>query len=75
MAIKVIATARLLSDLDYIEDLDGGQERALGIAVDVTGPYEVLRKRVEEAIGHFGSVDVLVNNAGFVQSGVWEELR
>ncbi|KIN06810.1 hypothetical protein OIDMADRAFT_150101 [Oidiodendron maius Zn] len=71
---KVIATARKISDLDYINNIDGGKERALGITLNVTEPYDHLRDRIDKAIGHFGSIDVLVNNAGFVVSGVWEEL-
>ena len=72
---KVIATARRISDLSYIEQIDGGKERALGIVLDVTEPYEQLRQKISEAIEHFGSIDILVNNAGFVVSGVWEEIR
>lgn len=72
---KIIATARRISDLDFISSLDGGKERALCITLDVTEPYNQLREKIDKAIGHFGSIDVLVNNAGFVVSGVWEELR
>lgn len=72
---KVIATARKISDLDYVKSIDGGKERALGITLDVTEPYDRVRKVIDKAIGHFGSIDILVNNAGFIVSGVWEELR
>jgi NAD(P)-dependent dehydrogenase (short-subunit alcohol dehydrogenase family) len=72
---KVIATARRIQDLDYIKSIDGGKERALGITLDVTEPYDQLCQKIDKAIGHFGSIDILVNNAGFVVSGVWEELR
>ncbi len=37
----------------------------LAVAADVTDASEVERL-VEEAIGHFGTIDVLVNNAGGV---------
>lgn len=67
---RVIATARRASDLDYIHGLEG----AKGILLDVTVPEKLLRQKVEEAISLFGKVDVLVNNAGYVMSGVWEEV-
>lgn len=72
---KVIATARRIADLDYIHQLPGAQHRALAITLDVTDPVDRLREAVDGAVSHFGAVDVLVNNAGFVVSGVWEELR
>jgi NAD(P)-dependent dehydrogenase (short-subunit alcohol dehydrogenase family) len=72
---KVIATARRISDLDYISSIDGSKERALSITLDVTEPYDQLSKSIDKAIKHFGYISVLVNNAGFVVSGVWEELR
>jgi NAD(P)-dependent dehydrogenase (short-subunit alcohol dehydrogenase family) len=72
---KVIATARRISDLDYIAEIDPTHEQALAITLDVTDPFDQVRDAVDKAIAHFGSIDVLVNNAGFVVSGVWEELR
>lgn len=71
---KIIATARNIADLDYINRLDGARERSLAITLDVTEPFERLRA-VDTAIAYFGTIDVLVNNAGFVVSGIWEELR
>ncbi|KAH7371115.1 hypothetical protein BKA66DRAFT_190330 [Pyrenochaeta sp. MPI-SDFR-AT-0127] len=71
---KVIATARRISDLDYLAKIEGAQDRALGITLDVTDPADQLRETIDRAISHFGVIDVLVNNAGFVVSGVWEEL-
>jgi NAD(P)-dependent dehydrogenase (short-subunit alcohol dehydrogenase family) len=72
---KVIATARRISDLDYMYSIDGGKERALGITLDVTEPYDKLKEKLDKAIERFGSIDILVNNAGFLISGVWEEIR
>lgn len=69
---KVIATARKLHDLDYIRN----NNDALPIQLDVCEPEHVLRQKIEQAIQTMGgAVDVLVNNAGYVSSGVWEELR
>jgi NAD(P)-dependent dehydrogenase (short-subunit alcohol dehydrogenase family) len=43
--------------------------------LDVTASYDEICAKINHAIEHFGGIDVLVNNAGFVVSGVWEELR
>jgi NAD(P)-dependent dehydrogenase (short-subunit alcohol dehydrogenase family) len=68
---KVIATARRISDLDYLQN----EERALGIILDISEPFEQLQAKIEKAIEYFGGIDVLVNNSGFLMSGVWEEVR
>ncbi|KAH6682827.1 hypothetical protein B0J14DRAFT_132787 [Halenospora varia] len=68
---KVIATARRISDLDYIE----GNENARALQLDVTAPEDIIRQKTKQAISEFGKIDVLVNNAGYVLSGVWEEVR
>ncbi|PSN68624.1 NAD(P)-binding protein [Corynespora cassiicola Philippines] len=70
---RVIATARRHQDLDYLSDLEGSKERVHRVTLDVTEPYDQVRTKLEKAADHFGSIDVLVNNAGFVLSGVWEE--
>lgn len=36
---------------------------------------QTLARVVQEAISAFGVIDVLVNNAGYVLSGSWEQLR
>ena len=68
---SVIATSRTLSDLSYVDKL----ESAKALQLDVTAPEDVIREKVLEAIRLFGRIDVLVNNAGYVMSGVWEEVR
>ena len=72
---RVIATARRISDLDYISEVDESEERALAITLDVTDAFEQIQSAINDAIAHFGKIDILVNNAGFVVSGVWEELE
>jgi NAD(P)-dependent dehydrogenase (short-subunit alcohol dehydrogenase family) len=42
--------------------------------LDVTSPQPVLDNIVGNIIRKFGQIDVLVNNAGYVASGVWEEM-
>ncbi|ORY69022.1 uncharacterized protein BCR38DRAFT_142746 [Pseudomassariella vexata] len=68
---RVVATARRVSDLDYLQHF----ENVKLLQLDVTSPDHVLSEKVEAAISAFGGIDVLVNNAGYVLSGVWEELR
>ncbi|KAF1984619.1 NAD(P)-binding protein [Aulographum hederae CBS 113979] len=77
---KVIATARRIEDLDYIRSIPGGEGRAVAVRLDVTEGFEGVRGAIDGAVrsgsgeGEGGRVDVLVNNAGFVVSGVWEEV-
>lgn len=68
---RVVATARQTSDLDYLE----GEKGALILQLDVCAPENVLREKTDSMIASIGPIDVLVNNAGFVAAGVWEELR
>lgn len=68
---NVIATARKLSDLSYVDNLKG----AKALQLDVTATEDVIREKLEAAMILFGRIDVLVNNAGYVMSGVWEEVR
>ncbi|KAF1817467.1 NAD(P)-binding protein [Eremomyces bilateralis CBS 781.70] len=71
---KVIPTARKLSDLEYMYSLDGAADNVHPIELDVTMPERELYIKIRGAVGHLGHIDVLVNNAGFVFSGVWEEV-
>lgn len=67
----VIATARNISTLQDFSQ----QENVKLLQLDVTSPQSILDQKANEAIGVFGRIDVVVNNAGYVQSGVWEEIR
>src|ERR1700678_1866447 len=59
---RAVVTAR---DPGKIQDLTAGrQDRALALKLDVTNAAEVAAA-VKKAETTFGSVDVLVNNAGF----------
>ncbi|QUH02940.1 SDR family NAD(P)-dependent oxidoreductase [Saccharopolyspora erythraea] len=67
---RAVVTAR---NLDQVADLvDGHDDRALALAVDVTEPGQV-RAAVKEAEEHFGGIDVLVNNAGIGYFAAVEE--
>jgi NAD(P)-dependent dehydrogenase (short-subunit alcohol dehydrogenase family) len=65
-----VITAR---DPSKIQDLTAGHEgRALALKLDVTDKAEVA-EAVQKAETSFGSIDVLVNNAGYGYVGAFEE--
>ncbi|PPQ74486.1 hypothetical protein CVT24_000119 [Panaeolus cyanescens] len=68
---KVIATARSksLHKLDLLKN-----QGADVLELDLTAPEEVLKEAARMAVGVYGRVDVLVNNAGYVQTGTVEEV-
>jgi len=67
---RAVVTAR---DPAKIQDLAAGHEgRALALKLDVTDKAEVAAT-VRQAEAVFGSIDVLVNNAGFGYVGALEE--
>jgi NAD(P)-dependent dehydrogenase (short-subunit alcohol dehydrogenase family) len=67
---KVIATAR---DVAKIKSLV--TERVATLQLDVTHPQDAIDQVVSDAIAVYGRVDVLVNNAGYVAAGSWEDLK
>lgn len=70
---KVIATTRASSlNSSAMDELKAHGANILEL--DVTAPMETLRGVAEEAVGIYGRVDVLVNNAGYLQSGTVEEV-
>jgi NAD(P)-dependent dehydrogenase (short-subunit alcohol dehydrogenase family) len=68
---SVVATARAASSLDDLVATYG--DRVLPIALDVTDRQAVFTA-VARAHEHFGRLDVVVNNAGYGQFGLVEEL-
>jgi len=67
---RVAATAR---DPRTLNDLVArAPERVLALQLDVTKPQEI-DSAVASAIGRFGAIDVLVNNAGYSVVGALEE--
>ncbi|WP_158783469.1 oxidoreductase [Pantoea sp. BAV 3049] len=74
---NVVVTAR---DKAKVSDLISGQEdRALAVALDVTDSGNI-KQAVDAALAKFGTIDVLVNNAGYgyqtsVEEGEEKEIR
>ncbi|KAJ3815554.1 hypothetical protein F5876DRAFT_30391 [Lentinula aff. lateritia] len=66
--LRVIATARRLS---AIGDLQAKGARILTLDVDDTP--ERLQSFAVEAVGAYGQVDILINNAGWLLAGAIEE--
>lgn len=67
---NVVLAARRASELESLAKEIGA--RALAVPADVTDP-EAAAALLERAVGEFGSLDVLVNNAGFNARGAFEE--
>ncbi len=67
----VIATARQADE--RLQHLKGGG--AFILDLDVTASQSELDTKVKEALEVYGGVDVLVNNAGYIEAGIIEELE
>ncbi|KAI0292594.1 NAD-P-binding protein [Multifurca ochricompacta] len=71
----VIATARSLRSFDELrQDPTIDKTRLKFLVLDVTSPMEEIVHVAEEALGIWGRIDVLVNNAGTLTYGASEEL-
>ncbi|MBN2194325.1 MAG: SDR family NAD(P)-dependent oxidoreductase [Polyangiaceae bacterium] len=71
LGARVVLTARRLDRLAALER-ELGRDRALGVQCDVTADGEL--ERAVEAAHAFGTIDVLVANAGFGVDGAFSEL-
>ncbi|KAJ5700318.1 hypothetical protein N7536_003331 [Penicillium majusculum] len=71
---QVIATARA-RDSDAFDRLAPLKEAGAAVMeLDVTASAEVLNAKVKEAWAIYGKIDVLVNNAAYIDTGVFEEI-
>jgi len=68
---NVVATARRPEQLESLVHTFGTRVRA--VALDVTDPAAA-RAAVQVAVEEFGSLDVVVNNAGYASSAALEEM-
>lgn len=64
---NVVATMRSPEKQSVLKN----REQMLVLKLDVEQP-ETFQEVIETAIGHFGKIDVLLNNAGFGQHGLFE---
>ncbi|KAF0844911.1 SDR family NAD(P)-dependent oxidoreductase [Nocardia caishijiensis] len=67
---RVVAAARTRSALDELAAAHPG--RVLPLTLDVTDRAAVITA-VEQAVAHFGHLDIVVNNAGTLSMGMIEE--
>lgn len=68
---RVTATARNVQTLDKLKEKYG--ESVLALTLDVTDRAAVF-EAIRQAHDHFGRLDVVVNNAGYGQIGMVEEI-
>ncbi|MBP2199001.1 SDR family oxidoreductase [Pantoea cypripedii] len=68
---KVVATSRSKAGLE--KAIGPVSSKFLPLTVDLTNE-ESVKEAVTEALSHFGHIDVIINNAGFGQTGTIEEL-
>ncbi|KAK3396811.1 hypothetical protein B0T20DRAFT_356544 [Sordaria brevicollis] len=70
----VIATARNTAKLSHLQEIPHSENQLSLFQLDVTHSQESLNATVAEAIKVHGRIDVLINNAGYVAFGGWEDL-
>jgi len=69
---KVIATARVVEQIQDLR-LFADPSRLYIMQLDITDSQDVINSKVAEAVGVWGRIDVLVNNAGTGVKMILEE--
>ena len=69
---KVIATARVIEQIQDLRSF-ADSSRLYLMQLDITDSQDVINSKVNEAIGVWGRIDVLVNNAGTGVKMILEE--
>lgn len=71
----VIATMRNLDKKDrLLEATENVKDRITVMKLDITN-HDEIEQVVESVMGKYGTIDVLVNNAGYAQGGFVEEIE
>lgn len=65
----VIATGRDILKLQNLKEAG-----ASILQLDITSAQQAINETVAQAISIYGKVDVLLNNAGYVSTGIFEDL-
>ena len=61
---RVVATARNVNRFDeLLADAETDRARIHALALDVTWSFAALQEVMKDAVGYWGRIDVLVNNA------------
>jgi short-subunit dehydrogenase len=72
---RLAICARTESQLEKARrELEGMGADVIAIPVDLTNRSEV-KKLIQEVIGHYGRLDVLINNAGTIQVGPFDAMK
>jgi NADP-dependent 3-hydroxy acid dehydrogenase YdfG len=67
---KVIATGRNINKLQHLKEAG-----ASILELDITSLQQAINEIVAQAISIHGKIDVLLNNAGYVAAGYFEDLE
>jgi NADP-dependent 3-hydroxy acid dehydrogenase YdfG len=67
---QVVATGRNAeTKLAHLKDTG-----AKILDLDVTAPQAIINEKWQQALDAYGNIDIIVNNAGFIQCGAVEEI-